>query len=63
MANRITKFRRRLRARSSLSTAGQLAGAALVCFGLWQVWEPLTYLVGGGALMVVSFGFGEDGKP
>jgi hypothetical protein len=45
--------------RSKLNAAGQLAGAASVAYGLWQVWEPLTFIVAGAGLMLVSFGFGD----
>jgi hypothetical protein len=47
--------------RPALSGAGQLAGASAVTFGLWQIWEPIAWVAGGAALLLVSFGYG--GKP
>lgn len=56
-------FRRvRVRAKRRLiaNGAGQVAGAAGLVYGLWQVYEPLAWMVGGAALLLVSFAsFGE----
>ena len=50
----------RVKRRAAVNVVGQLAGAAGFEYGLWQVWEPLAWLVGGAALVVVSFGLGGE---
>lgn len=44
-----------------MNVCGQLLGAASISYGLWQVWEPLTWITAGAALMLVTFGL-EGGK-
>jgi hypothetical protein len=36
--------------------AAQVAGFAAFEFGLWQIWEPLPWLIGGPVVMLAAFG-------
>jgi hypothetical protein len=34
----------------------QVVGFAAFEFGLWQIWEPLPWLIGGPVVMLAAFG-------
>ena len=38
-----------------LSTGLELVGTALIAYGLWQIWRPLTWLFVGAMCFVASY--------
>lgn len=39
-----------------------VAGFGSVVFGVWSIWHPLGWIVGGGALMAAAFFIGYSKK-
>lgn len=53
----VARVARRVAARDGfLEGTGQLGGFVAFEYGLWQVWEPLAWLVGGPVVMLAAYG-------
>jgi hypothetical protein len=46
-------------ATGALAVLLELAGFAAVAYGLWQLWEPSAYIVGGAAAVLAAQALGR----
>lgn len=46
--------------RAALTTVGEVAGLALITYGLWLISPPVAFIFGGAAVGFVSFWLGRD---
>lgn len=53
--------RARLKRRQVFDAGLQLSSSAALFYGLWQVWEPIAWIVGGACGLLLSYAnFGGD---
>lgn len=53
---KLNRFPRvRIKRRQAFDAGLQLASSAALVYGLWQVWEPIAWIVGGAGGLLVSY--------